>query len=215
MKRIVSFLLAAFLVLSVAVVASADEAAEGVGTYGTDWVRYGDVNVDETINAKDALSMLKNAVGKEVFTDVQKIIANVNGDDAINAKDALDVLKLSVGKIGKFSVGIFYQITAADEDPVNDYIASYDKNNSVNAAYEKDPTADTSFSLDISGLAPNTIYSLSSGVWSDQEGVANTNDMKRLVFSLQGLINRDFGMDANHTTLIYVAGGTDDNPWLN
>ncbi len=213
MKRVLSFLLAAFMVLSVVVAASA-ETAEGVGTYGTDWLYYGDVNADNAINAKDALSVLKNAVGKEEFTDVQKTVANVNGDDAINAKDALDILKYAVGKLNAFTAGIIYQITLTNDTPVEQYIAQYNKSNSVNGAYIKDTTADNSFSLDISDLNTGTLYSLSSGVWSKQEGVADTDDIKRLVFSLQGLINRDFGMDENHTTLFYVAGGTDDNAWL-
>ncbi len=216
MKRILSFLLVALMVLSAVVTASAEtaDATQGVGTYGTDWVYYGDVNADKEINAKDALSVLKNAVGKEQFTDVQQKVADVNVDTTINAKDALDMLKLSVGKLGRFTAGVFYQITQLENSSVEEYIANYNKGNSVNNAYIKDTTADTSYSLDISDLDSATIYSISSGAWSNQADVANTDDIKRVIFSLQGLVNRDFGTDVNHTTLIYIAGGTDDNAWL-
>ena len=108
LKRVISLLLVALMVFSVGVVASAEttDATVGVGTYGADWLKYGDVNADQAIDAKDALAVLKNAVGKETFTDVQIIVANVNVDEAINAKDALDVLKFAVNKITTFTAGI-------------------------------------------------------------------------------------------------------------
>lgn len=206
------------MAFSVGVVASAEtaDATVGVGTYGTDWLKYGDVNGDQGIDAKDALAVLKNAVGKEEFTDQQKVIADVNSDKSIDAKDALDILKFAVGKITVFTAGTVLQITpVGNPDDVNaEKIASYNKSNSVNGAYVADTTADTSFSLDISDLPKNTCFTLSSGIWSNQEGVAETNDIMRLAFSLQGLINRDFGKDAEHTTLVYVNGGAEDAGWL-
>ena len=216
MKRVISLLLVALMAFSVGVVASAEttDATVGVGAYGTDWLKYGDVNADQAIDAKDALAVLKNAVGKENFTDVQKTVANVNVDEAINAKDALDILKFAVNKITTFTAGVIYQITVVEEIPNEEYIAQYDKSNSVNGAYVADATADTSFSLDISDLPKNTCFSFSSGVWSKQEGVAETADIQRLLFSLQGLVNRDFGKDADHTTLIYVNGAAEDSGWL-
>ncbi len=212
LKKILSFLLIALMLISVVPMAAAEDT-EGEGVYGTDWFYYGDLNGDKTINAKDALSILKFAVGKQQFSEIQQILGNVNVDQKIDAKDALDVLKLSVSLIKTFTVGRVYQITSGSSN-VEEYITNYNKSNSVNGAYTKDNTADCSFSLDISDLEPGTVYSISSGAWSNQAGVANTDDIKRIVFSLQGLINRDFGMDANHTTLIYIAGGTDDNAWL-
>ena len=203
------------MVSSVAAVlpVSADQFT-GEGVYGTDWVKYGDVNADEAINAKDALSVLRCAVQKEEYSAVQQEVGDVNDDEAISAKDALEVLKLTVGKIASFVAGEYYQITVFEQVGFEETIANYDTGNSVNGAYEKDTTADTSFSLDISDLEPATIYTVSSGAWSNQDGVANTNDIKRLVFSLQGLVNRDFGMDKDHTSLIFVPGGTDDKAWL-
>lgn len=58
----------------------------------------GDVNNDTSINAKDALVVLKISVGKYEATDTETVSANVNKDDSINAKDALEILKKSVGK---------------------------------------------------------------------------------------------------------------------
>ena len=67
-------------------------------------VAYGDVNFDTEIDAKDALEILKAAVGKITLTDIQKAASDVNGDSKIDAKDALLVLKKSVKKIDKFPV---------------------------------------------------------------------------------------------------------------
>ena len=58
----------------------------------------GDLNDDERIDAKDALEVLKAAVGKANLTEQQKIAADVNKDGDINAKDALEMLKYAVGK---------------------------------------------------------------------------------------------------------------------
>ena len=64
---------------------------------GTD-VACGDLNDDIKIDAKDALMVLKIAVGKVTATESQKNAADVNVDGQINAKDALEILKYSVGK---------------------------------------------------------------------------------------------------------------------
>lgn len=61
-------------------------------------IALGDLNNDGQINAKDALEVLKAAVGKANLTEQQKIAADVNGDGNINAKDALEMLKYAVGK---------------------------------------------------------------------------------------------------------------------
>ncbi|MBR6548410.1 MAG: hypothetical protein IKT68_02605 [Clostridia bacterium] len=62
----------------------------------------GDVDADGTINANDALMVLKSVVGKEKLTEDAALRADVNLDDAINAGDALDILKYVVGKIKEF-----------------------------------------------------------------------------------------------------------------
>ncbi|MBR3844481.1 MAG: prolyl oligopeptidase family serine peptidase, partial [Clostridia bacterium] len=63
----------------------------------------GDVNEDSQVDAKDALLVLKSAVGKITLTDGQSNRADVNRDEAIDAKDALDILKYAVGKIDSFA----------------------------------------------------------------------------------------------------------------
>ncbi len=69
-----------------------------------DPVQLGDVNEDEKIDAKDALEVLKFAVGKTLLTEKQQKAAEVIGDEDINAKDALEILKYSVQKINKFPI---------------------------------------------------------------------------------------------------------------
>ena len=55
----------------------------------------GDINGDGFINAKDALAVLKHAVGIEAVRDAK--MADVNHDGYINAKDALKILKVAIG----------------------------------------------------------------------------------------------------------------------
>ncbi len=64
----------------------------------------GDVNADGKVDAKDALEVLKFAVGKTELTETQQLAAEVVGDDAINAKDALEILKFAVNKITEFPI---------------------------------------------------------------------------------------------------------------
>ena len=216
MKRIVACLLTVVTLFSFGVLPATAAETRGEGTYGVDWACYGDLDFSNTVDAKDALEALKASVGKVVLTETQEKLGDVNADTLVNAKDALEILKFTVKKIDGFTVGVFYQINEIQPLPPLDehYISNYSKNNSENGAYEKDASADTSFSLDISDLPANTLISLSNSVWSEQEGVADDAEIQRLLFSLQGLINRDFGMDENHTTAVYVVGGNDDNGWL-
>ncbi len=214
MKRFCAFLLSFVLVLSVGSVgtALAAETQVGKGEYGVDWFYYGDVDGDRVVNAKDALAALKYAVSKQKFTPTQVVLANVNGDEIINAKDALDMLKYAVSKLSAFSVGVIYQLEPAVEE--------LNTANSFNGAYEEDPTADTSFVMDNTGLEANTVYLLQSGCYKVKNADGTVNDlesynMERLMVSLQGLINRDFGIDETHRTIIYSTGDTSDTDWLN
>lgn len=70
----------------------------------TDVVVLGDLNGDTAVDAKDALVVLKSAVGKETLNDHQKMAAELNGDGSIDAKDALLILRKAVSKIDKFPV---------------------------------------------------------------------------------------------------------------
>ncbi len=214
MKQIITFLLAFLLVCSVAStgVVLAAEPSSGEGEYGVDWFYYGDVNADNNINAKDALEVLKYAVGKTMFTDVQKILADVNQDISFNAKDALDILKYAVGKIPAFTAGTIYQLASVSPvEPLNTA-------NSFNGAYEVDTSADTSFVMDNTGLELNTVYVITSGVTKaaskEDADVLDSNDMVRLVASLQGLVNRDFGRDENHRSIIFYSSDASDSTWL-
>lgn len=65
---------------------------------------YGDVNGDGKVDAKDALMVLKFAVGKIELTPEQQLAAEVDGKEGINAKDALEILKYAVRKIEMFPI---------------------------------------------------------------------------------------------------------------
>ena len=61
-------------------------------------MKKGDVDEDGEINAKDALAVLKIAVGKLTPTREQMMCADVNGDRKADAVDALWILQYAVGK---------------------------------------------------------------------------------------------------------------------
>ena len=65
---------------------------------GTPAATLGDVNNDTKIDAKDALLVLRIAVGKFSPTPSQKAAADPNADGKTDAKDALEILKYAVGK---------------------------------------------------------------------------------------------------------------------
>ncbi len=154
--------------------------------------KYGDVNGDGSVTTDDALKVLQNAVGKISFDDNQKKAADVDKDGNVTTNDALWVLQCAVGKR-----------TLPDPDPIGGFPP--EKSSIDTGAYTIDETADNSFVLDVSNLESKTIYVYTAGV----EG----NDL-RLVTSLQGLLNRGFGMDNDHTTLLYVAKDGTDAFWL-
>ncbi len=68
------------------------------------WSACGDANGDKSVNAEDALVVLKTVVGKTTLTYQQKTNADVNGDGTVNAQDALLILQKIVGKIKTFPV---------------------------------------------------------------------------------------------------------------
>ena len=55
----------------------------------------GDVNTDGSINAQDALMILKRAAFLISLTEQQSLLAEMNEDKMINAHDALIVLKIA------------------------------------------------------------------------------------------------------------------------
>ena len=78
-------------------------------------VTIGDVNHDLSINAKDALQVLRASVGKYNPTEDEIIAGDVDGSKKLDAKDALMILQYSVGKRDVFPVNLteeekFYEI---------------------------------------------------------------------------------------------------------
>ncbi|MBR4868634.1 MAG: hypothetical protein IKU10_05710 [Clostridia bacterium] len=209
MKRAILFCLV--ILLSVGVVPTslvAESTVSQTGQYGTEYMRYGDLNADETLSAADALIALQATVGKVQLQDPYPTVGDLDMDSKVGATDALLILQFVVGKITAFAVGEYYYFsTQTPPTTVEEYITRYDKSNSLNGAYEKDASADTGFSVDISSLASGTIYRLAAGVVKDV-------DHARLVYSMQGLINRDFGMDENHSVLVYITKETSDSTWF-
>lgn len=63
----------------------------------------GDVDGNGSINASDALAILKHAVHKEILTGPALAAAHSSGNDTISAADALQVLKFAVQKIQTFT----------------------------------------------------------------------------------------------------------------
>ncbi len=202
MRRAIAMLLFVLLVLGAGVVPAA--AAESDDPYGVTRALYGDVNLDRKIDAADALAILKAAVAKTVLNELQAVVANVNADNSINAVDALLVLQFAVHKLTELPAGVLYEIKPQSNDP----IVRFDKTNSVNGAYVPDLTADTSFHADLSSLPAHTLYRIGLNA------ISGDKDKARLLYSLQGLVNRDFGMDDDHTVLMYVVGDGSDADWL-
>ncbi len=65
---------------------------------------FGDLNGDWFVDAKDALVVLKMAVGKMEITDDALWYGDVDGTGELDAKDALYILRYAVGKIDLFPV---------------------------------------------------------------------------------------------------------------
>ena len=57
------------------------------------WAPTGDVNIDDKINAEDALLVLKHAAKMVILSGQNLEAADTNDDDSIDAKDALEILK--------------------------------------------------------------------------------------------------------------------------
>ncbi len=210
MKKSIAFLLALLTLMSViSVPVWAEEVP--TGEYGTDYIKYGDGDINQVVAASDALLALKKVVGKAELTELQTIALDVDENQIVSAADALSILQFVVGKITVFTPGTYYVINSGTEEPpvpTGNYIMDYDKSNSVNGAYVADTTADTSFKVDTRTLQPYTIYRAANGT------IGSNVDQMRLFYSLQGLLNRDFGLDEDHTSLLYLTKQTSDSHWL-
>lgn len=94
MWKVIALVLAIILAMPSISVAFAEEVTAA----------YGDINVDEQVNAQDALIALKSAAKIEELDDTQKFLADVNGDTSVDAKDALLILQKAAKIIDKFPV---------------------------------------------------------------------------------------------------------------
>ena len=184
MKRIVATILAVMIVFSIF----------GAVTASAD-IGYGNVNQKDGVTVDDALMVLQASVKMIELDDTQKNLARVSGGTDVTVTDAMLILQYAVGKINEFKM-------SAPE--VNDTILD-------NGAYTLDETADNSFVVDISNLNREMVYVLSTR----NGGVANMSaEEVRLVASLQGLINRSYGMDNEHTTMFMLSNDQSDGFWL-
>ena len=59
----------------------------------------GDVNIDGTINATDALLVSQSTAGTRTLSDLEKYLADVNGDGQVNTADTQMINQISVGTI--------------------------------------------------------------------------------------------------------------------
>lgn len=85
MKKVISLVLVAVMVLSLSVVAFA--------------AKLGDVNGDNTVSAADALYVLQAAAGTRTLTAAQKKKADYNKDGNVSAIDARKILQVVAGLI--------------------------------------------------------------------------------------------------------------------
>lgn len=67
-------------------------------------ISYGDVNEDYSINAEDALVVLKHSAKLELIEEILHKKADVDGNAIIDASDALDILKYAANIISSFPI---------------------------------------------------------------------------------------------------------------
>ena len=185
-------------------------------------------NYQKLLDAENSIADLEKAqadkeAAQVVINKIAALPAAITLDDksavtaARSAYDALtDAQKTYVNNLAKLQEAEATIAALEAGDPPHDgNIATYDKSNSVNGAYEKDVTADTGFMTTTSGVKANTMYRLTAPALRNPDGSGvGDMDFARLVYSMQGLVNRDFGLDADHTALIAVVTETSDTTWL-
>ena len=71
---------------------------------GYKFVRFGDVNDDESIDVLDAVMVQKYASGKTTLTEDQISAADVNFDGVADTLDAVQIQKFASGKISEFKM---------------------------------------------------------------------------------------------------------------
>ena len=73
------------------------------GTYGTDYIKYGDVDMNGIVDVTDALLVLQSSVDKITLTVKEQSVADVELNMDATAADALLILEFSVEKIAGFT----------------------------------------------------------------------------------------------------------------
>ena len=117
---------------------------------------------------------------------------------------------------GTTAVTYTYSFTSSTSSTTMNFISDYSKTNVVNGAYSIDESADNSFVVNTDSIEPFTLYRISANAL--KKNVSDSmcdDDYSRLLHSLQGLINREYGMDSEHTSVIYsYLQGSIDGTWL-
>ncbi len=155
----------------------------------------GDVNNDGGIDAADALLALQHSVTLTTLKRDTFERSEVSGDDIIDAADALLILQHSVALLSVFPRNL---------EEENDLETSH--------AYEPDPTADTSFSINYDNLADHTIYLTRTSTFRHSNNNIKS-DNYRFACSFQGLLNRDFNGD-DKTAMMFLYENNDEKTWL-
>ena len=57
----------------------------------------GDVNMDDSINVLDVVSVVNHVLGLNYLTSNQILIADINNDDVINVLDVIQIVNLIIG----------------------------------------------------------------------------------------------------------------------
>lgn len=78
---------------------------------------YGDINLDNLVNVKDAVQISKYVVDKATFTELQQKAADVNGDGSIDVKDATLIQKYSVKLVSSFPAGSTFTFGGTTTQP--------------------------------------------------------------------------------------------------
>lgn len=99
MKKIISVLFALSVIFS-----SFAISVYGFDSFVEKELYFGDIDDDDTINAEDALIVLKHAAKLTLIDESLQERADVNGDGYINASDALEILKYAAHVIDEFPV---------------------------------------------------------------------------------------------------------------
>ena len=97
---------------------------------------------------------------------------------------------------------------------ISSFPRNMEEENSLNTshAYEKDLTADNSFSLTNEGLQKQTVYLIRSGAMRNSNRNVK-NDNYRFACSLQGLLNRDFDGKDNTSMMFFFEDNT-EKTWM-